>query len=94
MKSKISKTAVVLLSGGLDSATVLYFALAQGYQCQALIFDYGQRQNGQGDKLVWQRVGLFKPHRRYYGKNGETRLSEPSGPGEPGPDFFIIDSIL
>ena len=43
MKSKISKTAVVLLSGGLDSATVLYYALAQGYKCQALIFDYGQR---------------------------------------------------
>ena len=43
MKSKISKTAVVLLSGGLDSATVLYLAKAQGYKCQALIFDYGQR---------------------------------------------------
>jgi len=43
MKSKTSKTAVVLLSGGLDSATVLYYALARGYKCQALIFDYGQR---------------------------------------------------
>ena len=42
MKSKISKTAVVLLSGGLDSATVLYFAQARGFKCQALIFDYGQ----------------------------------------------------
>jgi len=43
MKNKNSKTAVVLLSGGLDSATVLYYALAQGYKCQVLIFDYGQR---------------------------------------------------
>jgi 7-cyano-7-deazaguanine synthase len=43
VKSKHPKTAVVLLSGGLDSATVLYFAQAQGYKCQALIFDYGQR---------------------------------------------------
>lgn len=43
MKNKDPKTAVVLLSGGLDSATVLYFAQAQGYKCQALIFDYGQR---------------------------------------------------
>ena len=33
----------MLLSGGLDSATVLYLAQAQGYKCQALIFDYGQR---------------------------------------------------
>jgi 7-cyano-7-deazaguanine synthase len=33
----------VLLSGGLDSATALYLAKKQGYQCQALIFDYGQR---------------------------------------------------
>ncbi len=43
MERKIPKTAVVLLSGGLDSATVLYFAQAQGYKCFALIFDYGQR---------------------------------------------------
>ena len=35
--------AIVLLSGGLDSATVLYYAKAKGYKCQALIFDYGQR---------------------------------------------------
>jgi 7-cyano-7-deazaguanine synthase len=37
------KKAVILLSGGLDSTTVLYYALSKGYQCQALIFDYGQR---------------------------------------------------
>lgn len=37
------KDAIVLLSGGLDSATALYFARAQGYRCFALIFDYGQR---------------------------------------------------
>ncbi len=35
--------AVVLLSGGLDSATVLYYAKAKGFQPQCLIFDYGQR---------------------------------------------------
>ncbi len=37
------KKAVVLLSGGLDSATSLYWARAQGYHCACLIFDYGQR---------------------------------------------------
>jgi len=37
------KKAIVLLSGGLDSATTLYLARKQGYKCFALSFDYGQR---------------------------------------------------
>jgi 7-cyano-7-deazaguanine synthase len=37
------RKAVVLLSGGLDSATVLAIARAQGYACHALSFRYGQR---------------------------------------------------
>nr|VFJ89750.1 MAG: 7-cyano-7-deazaguanine synthase [Candidatus Kentron sp. H]VFJ91292.1 MAG: 7-cyano-7-deazaguanine synthase [Candidatus Kentron sp. H]VFJ97818.1 MAG: 7-cyano-7-deazaguanine synthase [Candidatus Kentron sp. H] len=35
--------AIVLLSGGLDSATCLAMAKAQGFTCHALSFDYGQR---------------------------------------------------
>lgn len=37
------KKAVVLLSGGLDSATALYYAKKKGYTVICLIFDYGQR---------------------------------------------------
>lgn len=36
--------AVILLSGGLDSTTVLAIAQAQGYHCHCLSFAYGQRQ--------------------------------------------------
>jgi 7-cyano-7-deazaguanine synthase len=37
------KTAVILLSGGLDSATVLAMAREQGFRCHCLSVDYGQR---------------------------------------------------
>ncbi|MFA5320804.1 MAG: 7-cyano-7-deazaguanine synthase QueC [Candidatus Omnitrophota bacterium] len=39
------KRAVVLLSGGMDSAVTLYLALRQGFECLCLSFDYGQRHS-------------------------------------------------
>jgi 7-cyano-7-deazaguanine synthase len=39
----MTKKAIVLLSGGLDSTTTLYYAISKGYECHALILDYGQR---------------------------------------------------
>ncbi|MDD5758348.1 MAG: 7-cyano-7-deazaguanine synthase QueC [Desulfobulbaceae bacterium] len=44
MREKKQGRAVVLLSGGLDSTTVLAMARQQGYQCYCLSFSYGQRQ--------------------------------------------------
>lgn len=41
------KNAVVLLSGGLDSATVLAMAQQQGFTCYALSVDYGQRHHAE-----------------------------------------------
>ena len=46
--------AVVLLSGGLDSATVLGIAQDEGYACHTLSFDYGQRHRA--ELLAAQRV--------------------------------------
>ncbi|MFA6134027.1 MAG: 7-cyano-7-deazaguanine synthase QueC [Phycisphaerae bacterium] len=43
MNVKEKRKAVVLLSGGLDSATTLAIAAADGFACHALSFDYGQR---------------------------------------------------
>lgn len=39
----MTRRAVVLVSGGLDSATTLAIAAADGFACHALSFDYGQR---------------------------------------------------
>ena len=40
-----TKHAVISLSGGMDSSTLLLRLLADGYQCTALSFDYGQKHN-------------------------------------------------
>jgi len=54
--------AVVLLSGGLDSATVLALAQAQGYQCYTMSFDYGQRHRAElsAAKALAQSAGVLE----------------------------------
>ena len=41
------KRAVILLSGGLDSATVVAMAKAEGFSCYSMSFDYGQRHRSE-----------------------------------------------
>jgi len=59
MSDKVSKRAVVLLSGGLDSATTLYIARKQGNECYCLAFDYGQRhiREIQSAKKIAKKAG-------------------------------------
>jgi len=45
MQDQSHESAVVLLSGGLDSATVLACAMSEGWKCHTLAFRYGQRHS-------------------------------------------------
>ncbi len=60
-----AKPAVVLLSGGLDSATTLAIARAEGFACHALSFDYGQRHRAElhAAGAVASAIGVVE-HRR------------------------------
>ena len=87
------KSAVVLVSGGLDSATVLAMAVARGLRCHALSVDYGQRHRAElaaaaqvarslgaaGHKVVGVDLGSF----------GGSALTDPSIDVPRGPSRGI-----
>ncbi len=54
------RVAVVLLSGGMDSAVVLAIAKREGFDCEALSFDYGQRHRCElmAARKVAQQIGV------------------------------------
>ncbi|MDD2466342.1 MAG: 7-cyano-7-deazaguanine synthase QueC [Desulfobulbus sp.] len=57
-----NRQAVVLLSGGLDSTTVLAIAQSQGFTCNCLSFRYGQRQDIELERarVIAQQAGVTK----------------------------------
>ena len=92
------KNAVVLLSGGLDSATVLAMARAQGYECFALSVDYGQRHHSELEaaERVAKMLGA-KEHRVVHinltGFGGsaltDNNIAVPQQPGEGIPTTYV-----
>jgi 7-cyano-7-deazaguanine synthase len=80
----------VLLSGGLDSATVLAIARERGHHCHALSFDYGQRQRVELDaaRRIADALGAVE-HRILaipIGDFGGSALTDPAlaVPEQPG----------
>ena len=75
------KPAVVLLSGGLDSATCLAIAGSQGFSCHCLSFDYGQRHRAELRAAERVARALGAAEHRILGLDlaqfGESALTDP-----------------
>jgi len=65
MKNKecTMKKAVVVVSGGMDSVTLLYHTLNKGYECYAISFDYGQRHKRELKMAEATCTKLLVPHK-------------------------------
>lgn len=76
------KPAVILLSGGLDSATCLAVARAEGFDCHCLSVDYGQRQIAELAAAARVAAALgARQHRVVHldmGQFGGSALTDPS----------------
>jgi 7-cyano-7-deazaguanine synthase len=93
-----SKRAVVLVSGGLDSATALAIARAEGFRCHALSFDYGQRHRCELEAAVRVARALGAVEQRRFcldlSQFGGSALTDktigvPHEPGEGIPVTYV-----
>jgi len=92
------KKAVVLLSGGLDSATVVAIARSQGFACYTMSFDYGQRHRAelQAAERVARQLGVAEHKVVGINLNGiggsaltDTSIDVPEQPGEGVPVTYV-----
>lgn len=92
------KRAVILLSGGLDSATVVAMAKAEGYDCYTMSFDYGQRHRAELDAAARVARDLGAVEHKVIGLNlngiGGSALTDssidvPEAPSEGIPVTYV-----
>ena len=92
------KKAVVLLSGGLDSATILAQAKAEGFACYSMGFDYGQRHRAelQAAERVAHQLGVVEHKVIGLNLNGiggsaltDTTIAVPETPTEGIPVTYV-----
>lgn len=92
------KRAVILLSGGLDSATVVAMARADGFSCYSMSFDYGQRHRAElaAAEQIARQLGVIE--HKVIGLNldgiGGSALTDesiavPETPGEGIPLTYV-----
>jgi len=93
-----TKKAVILLSGGLDSATVVAMAKADGYACYTMSFDYGQRHRSelQAAERVAEQLGVIEHKVIGLNLNGmggsaltDSSIAVPESPGEGIPVTYV-----
>ncbi len=92
------KKAVILLSGGLDSATVVAMARAHGYACYTMSFDYGQRHRAelQAAERVARQLDVVEHKVIGLNLNGiggsaltDESIDVPEAPGEDIPVTYV-----
>ncbi|WP_248745075.1 7-cyano-7-deazaguanine synthase QueC [Pseudomonas sp. MWU12-2037] len=97
-QASTDKKAVILLSGGLDSATVVAMARAEGYSCYTLSFDYGQRHRAelQAAERVARDLGVIEHKVIGLNLNGiggsaltDSSIDVPEAPSEGIPVTYV-----
>lgn len=92
------KRAVILLSGGLDSATVVAMAKADGFTCYTMSFDYGQRHRAelQAAERVAKDLGVVEHKVIGLNLNGiggsaltDSSIDVPQAPSEGIPVTYV-----